>query len=422
MLLVITMVSCQKEKQTQFENLNKDKNSSLKQAANKGKKGEKDKKNEKVQICHIDENGDYKLIEVSANAVDAHLAHGDQLIDQDGDGFTAIGSCTGSMDDCDDTDASVYPEAPELIDGIDNNCDGVLSPDEIDFDGDGYIVGTYDVEIWKTEPKPLGGGDLDDTEATIFPGAEEICDDGLDNNSNGVIDEDCDTGTGMFTAKRNGQLVMDETYKWVEIGSQIWMAENLKYLPSVVGPGKSSPTIPYYYVYDYEYTSVNDAKNTENYKTYGVLYNWTAIMAGEASSNANPSGVQGVCPDGWHLPSVAEWTVLTNSLGGSAVAGGKMKESGTEHWTSPNAGATNSSGFSALPGGGLHVGNETSQLNDPLLFENRKTHGWWWSTKDQYYGSRGYYYTNLQVNNYSDNTYINNDRVDEARSVRCVKD
>jgi uncharacterized protein (TIGR02145 family) len=69
------------------------------------------------------------------------------------------------------------------------------------------------------------------------------------------------------------------------------------------------------------------------------------------SSNSNPSGRQGICPAGWHIPSQAEWSVLATFLGDTIVAGAKMKETGTVHWAAPNAGATNSSGFTALPGG-----------------------------------------------------------------------
>jgi uncharacterized protein (TIGR02145 family) len=70
------------------------------------------------------------------------------------------------------------------------------------------------------------------------------------------------------------------------------------------------------------------------------------------SWNPVPSGpVQGICPAGWHLPTDAEWTTLTTYLGGEGIEGGKMKETGTTHWASPNTGATNSSGFTALPGG-----------------------------------------------------------------------
>jgi uncharacterized protein (TIGR02145 family) len=88
-------------------------------------------------------------------------------------------------------------------------------------------------------------------------------------------------------------------YPIVGIGSQCWMAKNIAYLPSVVGPGTGSETISYYYVYGYNGTDVSAAKATSNYTTYGVLYNWTA---------ANTA-----CPSGWHLPTDAEFTTLTNT-------------------------------------------------------------------------------------------------------------
>ncbi|MFY9591892.1 MAG: fibrobacter succinogenes major paralogous domain-containing protein, partial [Bacteroidales bacterium] len=170
-----------------------------------------------------------------------------------------------------------------------------------------------------------------------------------------VIEEELITGT--FIDSRD-----NTEYSWVQIGSQTWMAENLKYLPSVVGPGTGSNSEAYCYVYGYDGTSISAAKATENYATYGVLYNWTAAMNGAESSDANPSGVQGICPDGWHLPSDAEWKQLEMYLGMSetdvnstgwrgTVEGGKLKEAGTTHWADPNAGANNESGFTALPGG-----------------------------------------------------------------------
>jgi uncharacterized protein (TIGR02145 family) len=152
--------------------------------------------------------------------------------------------------------------------------------------------------------------------------------------------------SGTFTDIRDNMV-----YNWIKIGNQVWMAENLKYLPGVVGPTIGSPSTPYYYVSGYNGTSVTEAKSTANFSTYGVLYNWAAAMDGSASSSANPSGVKGVCPTGWHLPSDAEWTQLTDYLGGRSVAGGKLKETGTTHWNSPNTGATNEVGFTARPGG-----------------------------------------------------------------------
>ncbi|TSA38766.1 MAG: T9SS C-terminal target domain-containing protein [Porphyromonadaceae bacterium] len=140
-----------------------------------------------------------------------------------------------------------------------------------------------------------------------------------------------------------------KNYPIVKIGYQTWMAENLAYLPSVSPITVGSIFTPYFYVYDYYGSNTAEAKSLPKYTTYGVLYNWLAAMDGDSSSTAVPSGVQGICPSGWHLPSDDEWTNLTDYLG--ATAGGKMKETGTGHWLSPNTGATNASGFTALPGG-----------------------------------------------------------------------
>ena len=84
---------------------------------------------------------------------------------------------------------------------------------------------------------------------------------------------------------------------------------------------------------------------------YGRLYTQATVLNDEASSTANPSGVRGICPCGWHLPSDAEWQQLVEALGGAAAAGGKLKATGTANWASPNAGATDESGFGALPAG-----------------------------------------------------------------------
>ena len=201
----------------------------------------------------------------------------------------------------------------------------------------------------------------------------------------------------------------NQTYRIITIGSQTWMAENLKYLPSVVGPGTGSKTTPHYYVYGYNGTNVTDAKATANYNTYGVLYNWPAAMNGAASSTTNPSGVQGVCPDGWHLPSDAEWTELTDYLGGESVAGGKLKETGTTHWASPNAGATNETGFTALPGGFRHYDGD---------FYGIGNYGNWWSSTENntlYAYNRLLYYNYYGLNNFDNSKMI-------GFSVRCVRD
>lgn len=149
------------------------------------------------------------------------------------------------------------------------------------------------------------------------------------------------------------------TYKTVEIGTQTWMAENLrttKYndgtpVPAVADKAQWASLIsPGYCWYN------NDASNVG--ATYGALYNWYAVTTNN------------LCPAGWHIPSDDEWSLLAGYLGGAAVAGDKMKESGIVHWANNNAGATNESGFTALPGGGRIAGD----------FVHIRESGAWWTT------------------------------------------
>jgi uncharacterized protein (TIGR02145 family) len=172
---------------------------------------------------------------------------------------------------------------------------------------------------------------------------------------------------GSFIDSRDGN-----EYGWIEIGEQIWMSENLAYLPYVTLYNLYSPIDYCYYVYGYYGMNTEEAAATDYYKTYGAIYNWPAAMDDAASSNNNPSGVQGVCPTGWHLPSLSEWKELIDYLGGEDIAGGKMKETGTLHWAAPNTESTNSSGFTALPGGYYVPGN----------FHDVKGYGGWWSSEE----------------------------------------
>lgn len=141
--------------------------------------------------------------------------------------------------------------------------------------------------------------------------------------------------TEIFTDARD-----DKVYKIVKIGNQVWMAENLN--TSHYLNGDSIPQVQDKAEWVALTTGAwcyyqNDA---ENGKTYGKLYNWYAV-----------NDPRGLAPEGWHIPTDAEWIALIDYLGGTNVAGGKMKQIGTVHWISPNLGATNESGFSALPGG-----------------------------------------------------------------------
>jgi uncharacterized protein (TIGR02145 family) len=132
------------------------------------------------------------------------------------------------------------------------------------------------------------------------------------------------------------------TYKTIGIGSQEWMAENLKTTSYRNGDliGTTTPAtldISGEPTPKYQWAC---GGNESNVTTYGRLYTWYAV-----------TDSRNVCPTGWHVPTDAEWTTLTDYLGGISVAGGKLKESGTTHWNSPNTGATNETGFTALPGG-----------------------------------------------------------------------
>ncbi|MCP4088390.1 MAG: hypothetical protein GY746_01150, partial [Gammaproteobacteria bacterium] len=212
-----------------------------------------------------------------------------------------------------------------------------------------------------------------------------------------------------FTDARDSKI-----YSTVQIGTQCWMAENLAYLPQVdnVADGSEDSPGSYYYVYGYtpnganEAEEVANAKLTANYTTYGVLYNWPAAMAGSGSSTSVPSGVTGVCPSGWHLPSDAEWTVLKGYLGGSP--GGKMKEAGTTYWQSPNTGATNSSGFTALPAGNRYSDSTFNGLGGLTYF---------WSSTE--FNSSNAWHRNLY--NYLADAYQGYNYKDHGFSVRCTK-
>jgi uncharacterized protein (TIGR02145 family) len=132
----------------------------------------------------------------------------------------------------------------------------------------------------------------------------------------------------------------DNIYNTVTIGLQLWMAENLK--TTRFSDGTAIPLVTDKTAWDNLTTPGFCWYNNDEatYKaTYGALYNWYNINTGN------------LCPAGWHVPTDAEWTILTNYLGGESVAGGKLKEAGTAHWESPNIGATNETSFTALPGG-----------------------------------------------------------------------
>lgn len=144
-----------------------------------------------------------------------------------------------------------------------------------------------------------------------------------------------------FAEINTDSIVVDydgNIYHTVTISTQVWLRENLKSLH--YSDGTLIPGVLAY----------NNSDSLAN--IYGRLYTWNAAMR-----NSTNQGVQGVCPVGFHIPTDSEWTVLGNYLGGNSVAGGKLKETDTIHWYSPNTGADNSSGFTALAAGEWESGN-----------------------------------------------------------------
>ena len=188
-------------------------------------------------------------------------------------------------------------------------------------------------------------------------------------NWEAIIAQDNGELSSTFTDPRDGQV-----YNIVTIGSQTWFAENLNYETSNS------------WWYD---------NNSANGDVYGRLYTWDAAL------NA--------CPAGWDLPSDDEWTTLTDFLGGEGVAGGKMKEAGIEHWNSPNTGATNSSGFTGLPGGGSYSSGS---------FSNLGYGGHWWSSSEDSGSNAWHRYLGYNI------VHVGRCYDDKGRgfSVRCLKD
>ena len=188
------------------------------------------------------------------------------------------------------------------------------------------------------------------------------------------------------------------SYPTVQIGSQIWMAKNLKtthyndattitYVSNSTSWGGLSTEA--YCIYQNDFT---------NQMAYGLMYNWYSISTGK------------LCPTGWHIPTDFEWLALSAYLNGSDIAGGKMKEDGTSHWSSPNTGATNSSGFTALGGGERDYNG---------VYGSLMLSGYWWSSVEV---SSTYAFANKLFYNNQGISQTGGASKRNGYSVRCIKD
>lgn len=272
---------------------------------------------------------------------------------------------------------------------------------------------TYDVYFGNTNPPPQVS--VGQTANSYDPGTLDyntiyywkvVAHDDHNNTTEGpfwsftTISEPSWTCGDPFTDIRDGQI-----YNTVQISTQCWMVENLN-IGFIIPGGNNMSDNGIIEKYCYE-------NNTNNCDVYGGLYQWPEIM-----QYVITPGVKGICPDDWHLPTDAEWctleqfvdpTITCSSTGWRGVdGGGKLKEIGTTHWQAPNTGATNASGFTALPGG-LRLINGN--------FLTLTSHGFWWSSSESGSSAWGrelfYNYTQVTRNNYLK---------DDGISVRCVRD
>jgi len=220
------------------------------------------------------------------------------------------------------------------------------------------------------------------------------------------------TGTGAASAASNSvtplapfvcgiSSIIDsrdgKEYPTVQIDAQCWMAKNLN-VGTRIDVYQTNNGIIEKFCYS----------NLESFcDVFGGLYQWNETM-----QYSTTPGTQGICPIGWHLPTDDEWTTLSNYLEGESVAGGKMKETGLNHWTSPNTGATNSSGFTGIAGGFFNSYNNA--------YSNYGPGAYFWSTTQVSPGgnawSRGLNYITTTLSRQDFSLQAN------GLSVRCLKD
>lgn len=203
---------------------------------------------------------------------------------------------------------------------------------------------------------------------------------------------------GFMWTNLNGISASVKSGPGMRICNEVWMYKNLNV--RTYRNGDSIPVITDPIAWANLTTGAMCWYNNDSVSygaNYGILYNWYAVH--------DP---RGLAPVGWHLPTAAEWTVLTNCLGGENIAGGKMK-SATSLWTPPNFAATNSSGFGGLPGGARYGNGAYSDISN---------YGYWWSTTES--GAGNAWYRSLL---FSSGNVINlNNNKAYGYSVRCVRD
>ncbi len=189
------------------------------------------------------------------------------------------------------------------------------------------------------------------------------------------------------------------SYKTIGIGTQIWMDENLR--TTSLNDGRILTRLnsiwvktPGYCYYNYD--------SVQSDKIYGLLYNFYALSH------------DSLCPTGWHIPSEKDWVILTNYLGGSKAAGGKLKDSSGNYWDESNVYFPNNYNFCAIPGGIL-----TFDINDIELFADKGNKGYWWTSTVE--ASSDHWAKAIILSNSNTNLKTEIRYTSEALSIRCIK-
>lgn len=238
----------------------------------------------------------------------------------------------------------------------------------------------------------LGNGN-----SIIIPGISAA---NVSGGQTGIVNHTCGSENVHNPAKIYYSLTDQEgnLYKTIVIGAQEWMAENLKTSSYLNGDPIVNITD------NTQWANLSTGawcyyeNNQLNECPYGKLYNWYAV-----------SDPRNICPLGWHVPSLEDWSILSEFLGGDLIAGGSLKSTGNSYWYPPNEGATNTSGFSALPGGIKYFDGQNLSIGGI---------GWWWSSTE--FSADAGYQRSLQ---HFDSTFTNaSDNKRMGYSVRCIKD
>jgi uncharacterized protein (TIGR02145 family) len=403
-----------------------------------GKDEDSDPKNE-IQELMLEGN---RLSISGGNSVTLSLITGKgsyYFADHDGDGFgnryeplwvplnaSVPKGYSENEEDCNDQDSNINPDAEEISgDGIDADCDGFeRHVSDIDDDEDGY-----------TE----NNGDCDDNDPARNPGTQEICGDGIDQDCSGE-DLDCNdlegrlasgenvadlikagfsimelfnAGAGVGAFEQSGipqQDLIDlgltgtltdasgNEYKWVRIGNQYWMAQNLYTLKYNDGKPikKITSDDSWKSTAEGAYSWYLNAQSTD--PLYGPLYNWFTVESGN------------LCPSGWHVPTEQEFGELIDHLGGTLNAGIKLKDIGTQYW-SYGAGS-NESGFKAVGSGyRYHYHGRFYSLHSTSML---------WSASESDFSDRRF--ARLLYISGSSSAYVVSYDKNTGASVRCIKD